>query len=178
MRIIPMALSATAAVALLAGCGSTDPTTTPQYHSLQSQLATAQKSIAALQGQVDQDKATIGDLPQMKKSLEAEKTALKSQATKLASQAKSIKSQQAQINKTLDNIQANTVPGDGTWHVGQDMAAGTYHSTGNSDCYWQISSDPNGNNIIANNNVTGPAFVSVAPGQYFESQMCSKWIKE
>jgi hypothetical protein len=58
---------------------------------------------------------------------------------------------------------------NGTYLVGTDIPAGKYKGTTTGDSgYWQISSDANGSNIIANNNVTGPFYVQVKKGQYLE----------
>jgi hypothetical protein len=58
---------------------------------------------------------------------------------------------------------------DGTYLVGTDIPAGKYKGivTGSTG-YWQISSDANGSNIIANDNVTGPFYVQARAGQYLE----------
>ena len=58
---------------------------------------------------------------------------------------------------------------DGTYLVGTDIPAGKYKGTTTADSgYWQISSDANGSNIIANDNVTGPFYVQARAGQYLE----------
>jgi hypothetical protein len=58
---------------------------------------------------------------------------------------------------------------NGTYLVGTDIPAGRYKGTvTGSTGYWQISSDANGSNITANNNVTGPFYVQVRKGQYIE----------
>ena len=71
---------------------------------------------------------------------------------------------------------ANTISGDGVYRVGKDMKAGTYKSSDNADCYWQISTDANGDNIVQNNIVTGQALVTVRDGQFFESRGCGDWV--
>jgi hypothetical protein len=71
--------------------------------------------------------------------------------------------------------------GDGTWHVGTDIAAGTYTSAGPADtwpeCYWARAKDATGDldSILANDNVTGRAEVTVRAGEYFTSQGCQTW---
>jgi hypothetical protein len=56
---------------------------------------------------------------------------------------------------------------DGTYLVGTDIAAGTYHGTVNGDSGdWTISSDPNGDNVISTVSSTGPFSVQVTDGQY------------
>lgn len=57
--------------------------------------------------------------------------------------------------------------GDGTYRAGTDIAAGWYHGTVNDGLgYWEVSSDANGQSIVANDYVTGPFSVKVKSGQY------------
>ena len=64
---------------------------------------------------------------------------------------------------------ANTF-GDGIYLVGTDLPAGKYKGTPSegTSAYWQISSDANGRQIIANNNVDGQFYIDVKAGQYLE----------
>lgn len=162
-----------------------DPTTSAPYKALHSQYAALQDhdqqqaaNLASASASIATLTAQVGDIPSEKASIAAAKKSLTQRDAKLAAAQLNLQREQHAVSRIRDTILATTVAGNGTYHVGQDMTAGTYHSSGNSECYWQISSDANGNDIIANNNVTGPAFVSVVPGQYFESQDCSPWIKQ
>ena len=75
-----------------------------------------------------------------------------------------------------------TLDADGTYRAGEDMAAGSWKASvpsDSTDCYWQVSSDANGNNIIANDNVSGGghARATVAKGRYFATQGCGTWTR-
>ncbi|WP_433450854.1 hypothetical protein ACQPXS_20890 [Streptomyces sp. CA-142005] len=78
---------------------------------------------------------------------------------------------------------ASSMDGDGgMFKVGTDIAPGTYKSTGNADdsCYWERTKDAaHGlNSIIANNNVTGTAVVTISPSDaYFKTTGCGDWKK-
>ncbi|MGW7817019.1 hypothetical protein ACWGLF_02595 [Streptomyces puniciscabiei] len=78
---------------------------------------------------------------------------------------------------------ASSMDGDGgMYKVGTDIAPGTYKSTGNTDdsCYWERTKDAEHglNSIIANNNVTGTAVVTISPGDaYFKTSGCGAWKK-
>jgi hypothetical protein len=70
--------------------------------------------------------------------------------------------------------------GDGDFIVGTDIQPGSYRSDGSGSCYYarlqgfghSIS------DIIANNNATGPAVVTIAPGDKgFESSGCGTWTR-
>ncbi|MFF4362508.1 hypothetical protein [Streptomyces sp. NPDC001604] len=70
----------------------------------------------------------------------------------------------------------------GMFRVGSDIVPGTYRSTGNKDdsCYWERTKDADHSlhSIIANNNVTGTAVVTISPGDaYFKTTGCGDWKK-
>lgn len=70
-----------------------------------------------------------------------------------------------------------SISGDGTYEVGVDMRPGTYRSVDNFGCYWQVSRDPNGSDILSNDNTDGAAIVTVRRGQFFTSQGCDDWSR-
>jgi hypothetical protein len=78
---------------------------------------------------------------------------------------------------------ASKMTGDaGMLRVGVDIAPGTYKSTGNTDdsCYWERAEDADHSidSIIANNNVTGTAVVTIsASDAYFKTSGCQDWKK-
>ncbi|MFF1296764.1 MULTISPECIES: hypothetical protein [unclassified Streptomyces] len=78
---------------------------------------------------------------------------------------------------------AATMTGDGgMFGVGADIAPGTYRSTGNKDdmCYWERAKDAEHglDSIIANDNVTGSAVVTIsASDTYFKTSGCTDWKK-
>ncbi|MFE7172033.1 hypothetical protein [Streptomyces sp. NPDC057616] len=78
---------------------------------------------------------------------------------------------------------AARMAGDGgMFRVGSDVAPGTYRSTGNADgsCYWERTKDAGHSlgSIIANNNVTGTAVVTISSSDaYFKTTGCHDWQK-
>ena len=57
--------------------------------------------------------------------------------------------------------------GDGTYRVGYDIATGWYQGTTNGSLgYWEISSDANGQELVAADYVRGPFTLKVKSGQY------------
>jgi hypothetical protein len=77
---------------------------------------------------------------------------------------------------------ANTVmTGDGVYVVGTDIRHGVYHTTGaaggsGGDCYYALLSSTDTNSIIDNNNVTGPATITVGPGvKAVDTSGCNAW---
>ena len=74
---------------------------------------------------------------------------------------------------------AGTIPGDGTFLVGEDIQPGTYRTDGEEGCYWARLSDASGEleSIIANGNPQGPTTVTISTSDAaFETNGCSGWI--
>ncbi|MFE2225866.1 hypothetical protein [Streptomyces kronopolitis] len=77
-----------------------------------------------------------------------------------------------------------TAVGQGSYLVGEDIAAGTYKTAGPtaSDiplCYWARAKDSSGEvgSIIANGTPEGPSRVTVNKGETFETNGCKQWKK-
>lgn len=69
---------------------------------------------------------------------------------------------------------------DGMYIVGTDIIPGTYKNSGGATCYYaRLSGFSNTtDDIIANNNVSTPAIITIAPSDKgFESQGCGTWTK-
>ena len=71
---------------------------------------------------------------------------------------------------------------EGVWSVGDDVKPGKYRVVAplpeGAQCYWQISTDPVGQEIVSNDIPTGgrPA-VTLKKGQWFKTQGCGEWVK-
>ena len=84
-----------------------------------------------------------------------------------------------EFTKDLSRITATkTRFNDGTYIVGTDIAAGRYRSSGGDGCYWGRLKGFGGNldDLIANDNVTGRAVVTILPSDKgFQSSGCGAW---
>lgn len=174
-------------LALLIGTGTgiavatRDPKKSDEYRELASTLAVARASLASAKATIVQDQKTIGDLPVLRAQAKSQLAKIASDGAKLrrqlVSERAALAARQRVVNAAYNRIEQNRVS-DGVYVVGTDMAPGTYRTTGASsdNCYWQISSDPNGTNIIANGNTTSSAFAQVSRGEYFKSDGCEEWV--
>jgi hypothetical protein len=87
------------------------------------------------------------------------------------------------VDAKAEGTPATRMKGDGgMFRVGADIKPGTYRSTGNSDgtCYWERAKDAGHSlgSIIANNNVTGTAVVTISSSDgYFKTTGCQDWKK-
>jgi hypothetical protein len=78
---------------------------------------------------------------------------------------------------------ANSITQDGTYVVGKDVKAGTWHTDGQSDlgCYWERDRNLDGDldSIISNNNITGPTTVTVhSSDKAFQVTGGCTWTRE
>lgn len=99
------------------------------------------------------------------------------------------------VTSTVPQIQVSTVyeppptpggpsavvDGDGTYLVGQDLAPGTYKSSGGDggrSCYWERLSGLSGQPVdrITNGYSDGPQLVEISPSDMaFKTQGCTSW---
>ncbi|MEX2971508.1 hypothetical protein [Streptomyces sp. C184] len=93
---------------------------------------------------------------------------------------------QASVGKPEEAAAAGpgTTVGQGSYLVGEDIAAGTYRTGGPaaSDiplCHWARAKDSSGErgSIIAHGTPRGPARVTVTKGETFETNGCRRWTK-
>lgn len=79
-----------------------------------------------------------------------------------------------------EKVKAENSIDEGTWSVGVDVQPGTYRAkdTVSDFCYWEITSDANGDHIVANDIVSGGRpTVTLKKGQFFKTHDCGTWAK-
>ncbi|WP_432923535.1 hypothetical protein ACQPZZ_26830 [Microbispora sp. CA-135349] len=91
-----------------------------------------------------------------------------------------VTSEAEQPQETEESGPATTMAGDGQYLVGEDIKPGTYKTAGTDGgfaCYWARLRNATGefSAIIANDNITGPARVTLKKGEYFETKRCQPW---
>ena len=74
--------------------------------------------------------------------------------------------------------EATQISDDGVYVVGQDIAGGTWHTTGGSQCYEATLGSTDTSNIIDNNNFTGPDTVSLAGAKAFDINGGCTWVHQ
>lgn len=83
-----------------------------------------------------------------------------------------------QATPDSESSEQNTIPGDGTFIVGEDIQPGTYETEGSEYCYWERLSGTSGamDDVIANGVPTGPAIITISPSdEAFLTEGCSEW---
>lgn len=138
-------------------------------------------------------RVTASDLSKRLESMTQERDTEKARADQLQTREDAVKQREDRVQTREDEVkkredavsqaekvQAQNTIHEGNWAVGVDIQPGTYRTKEpiSGSCYWEIDSDPNGNNIVANDNVTGGRpTVTLSRGQYFTTQRCGDWAK-
>jgi len=109
----------------------------------------------------------------------AEAAAKQEEANRLAAAAKvEAERQAAAAAAAAQAAERASITVDGVYLIGTDKTAGRYRTTEETTyCYWQISSDANGSNIIENDIGSGIRYLQVSNGQYLKVSRCGSWQK-
>ncbi len=152
----------------------------------QQQIATAHSNLAAEQAKLATEKATLateqGQVQSAQQNAQNATTAANlSAAAKYASREAAVQGLQRKLQHELGVIAHNTISADGVYVVGQDIASGTYHTTGGGQCYYALlqssTNTSDVNNIIDNNNFNGPDTVDVSGAFAFQITGGCTWVK-
>jgi hypothetical protein len=141
----------------------------------------------------DKSRAAVSDLTRSLTTVTQERDTNKARAERLQAQEESVKQREERAQAREDavkqreaaatqaeKVQAQNTIREGTWAIGVDVQPGTYRTKDavSGNCYWGIYSDANGNNIVANDIVTGGRpTVTLSGGQYFTTRRCGDWAK-
>lgn len=180
-------------VLALTGCGASDEEVAQAVRSaekpLGEQLAASEEETDGLQRalRVAQAKARTAETrakAAAEASLAPQRTALQQQTDAVKKLEAAVKQKEAAVAAREQAVgtaeaeaAANTIDGDGTFVVGEDLQPGTYKSAGGDNCYWaRLGSG--GADIIDNNIGAGQAVVTVRPSDFaLEVSRCAPFRK-
>ena len=74
-------------------------------------------------------------------------------------------------------VQSSVISGDGVYVVGKDIKAGTWHTSGGSQCYYATLNSTNTSDISDNNNFDGPETVNVNGAFAFQISGGCSWVR-
>jgi hypothetical protein len=197
-RWVPRAglvLLALGLVGSLAGLGSTQS----KNGKLEDDLTAAQRQISDMlsnreqlltmldgkEGQLSQLRSDLADAHaradnavsqarrHVKAQLRDQFNQLKAERAALAGKEKDLERREREVGIRENFISKNSF-GDGLFKVGQDIASGTYDTSGAGDCYWAELRSSDTNDIITNNISSGPQTVRISSA-WFESNGCGTW---
>lgn len=130
------------------------------------------------------------DLEEQREAADARDEELDTRETELEEWAEELEDLEGELETREENVSAteleieeNTIPGDGTFFVGEDVEPGTYRSLNETGgCYWArlpgtggTSSDRITNDFTR----SGPSIVTIGESDVaFETSSCGEWIKQ
>lgn len=165
--VVVVAVVVTAAVTTAVDQQATDDANR-SLKSVRSQLSKARAVLNSHEEKVRLAKAGTDLAAQQ--AAQAEKVKADAAAQVLANQ-RAADQQAAEQAALRDHITA-----DGVYLMGTDKNAGRWKTaTAPDSCYWSITTDPNGANIVQNNFGAGVAYVDVPAGQFLKVQSCGMW---
>lgn len=100
---------------------------------------------------------------EVKKQFADKTAALKRRVSRLNARSADLDRREKKVTGMEHAWAANTIPGDGMFLVGTDIAPGVYKANASEGCYWSRLSSLNTSDIIDNNNENGPVVLQVAP---------------
>lgn len=118
----------------------------------------------------------LGEIPAREEAVTAREKELGKRQREIAALEKQVARREKAVGLVEREIEANTVPGEGLYEVGRDLKAGTYRSSGSSDCYYAVLNSPDTGDIATNNLTDGPAIISLRAGTYFDTSGCAEWV--
>ena len=170
-----------------------------KYNASRAQVSSFKSQVSGLQTQVGTDNAAVATA--RTNAADAQQTAnanaaaaykskqaslaqtYQSKEATLAATQKTAAGDQQTLNQELGQVQANTMSSDGTFVVGQDIKAGTYHTNGSgnagaNDCYYATLNSTDGSltSIIANGNFDGPETMDLSGVYAFQVNGPCTWV--
>lgn len=171
-------------VGIAAGGGGGDPTESPQYQTLEQEIASLEGEVAdaeaaAEQAETDAEEAVADATAAAAADVEGQLADVETQKAALAESEAAVAAREAAVTGVEEMIAANSI-GEGIWTVGVDMVPGTYRTAEPvaGDCYWGIyTSGTNGADIVQNDIVSGGnPTVTLREGQDFKNSDCGTFV--
>jgi hypothetical protein len=152
-----------------------------QVAQIRGELRVEQGKLTAEQGQVQAAQTQAQNArTAAQNALATATTTVKAQyAAKFAAlrqQENTLAAKEHQVNVELGRIARNTISADGVYVVGHDIASGTWHTSGGSQCYFATLGSTDTSNIMDNNNFNGPETVNVSGAYAFQISGGCTWV--
>ena len=152
------------------------PSYTSMHNKLTSQINTLGSKVADTRATISDQENTISKLNSAAQEVADRATALDARATALNAREAAVKAREDTVTGKEKVVAANTIPGDGTFIVNQDIQPGQYKSAGGESCYWKRTNASGG--TIDNYIGSGPAVVTVkASDALLITAMCAPFTK-
>jgi len=175
------------AAAVVVGIGiggvsaAADPKDSSEYKNVSKMLSTTREDLAESKAELEvaAPKAEQVDaVDDREKALDARESDLNSQEKDIDAEKKELTKREKAVGIKQQEIEDNTISGDGMYEVGVDIKSGTYKTKGQPGCYYSVLNSPDNFDIANNGNIDGPGVASVSKGQYFSVQGCADWVRQ
>lgn len=140
-----------------------------QAEEAREQLVTAEQARDTAVGEKQEAQVLAGKAQEDAKAAVAKaqadaKAGVAAEAAKVKEAEAAVAAREKAVGVMEVEVAANTIEGEGTYIVGEDIKPGTYKSAGGENCYWERSSKDG--DIIANDLSDGPAVMNVRSSDY------------
>lgn len=177
-------------VALLAGVGiGSDGETEPEIVTeteTETETITEEVEVEVEPADLGERREAIAEdedaLETRASELDDREDALDAREEELASQAEDEAATEEAEQEETSASDSGSIPGSGTFLIGEDIQPGTYRTEGDSGfCYWARLSGLSGEfeDIITNDFSEGPSFVTLSETDVaFETSDCGEWTAQ
>jgi hypothetical protein len=157
----------------------------------QHQVAQTRSELKAEDGKLSTEESKLSsEQTQLSAAQAAAKNAMSTAQAQVSAQYRSRMASAQSLQRKLEHeqsvVQASTISSDGVYVVGQDIPAGTYHTSGlpagasaggGDQCYFATLGSTDTSNILDNNNFNGPETVDVSGAYAFQISGGCTWVK-
>jgi hypothetical protein len=142
----------------------------------ESDLRAAQQQTEQLRDELQTAQATIDDYESREQQIQDRAAELDTRKSQLDQRAADLDARAEEIKAAEAEFEANTIPGTGTFLVGEDIKPGTYFTSGASGCYWARLSGTTGSDILDNGFAEGPTTLTIlSSDDAFHTERCPDW---
>lgn len=135
------------------------------------------------------------ELVERREALDARESLLDDRGETLSSRSSDLDEREESLNETEGtieereaavaelelNLEENSIPGSGTFLVGEDVEPGVYRTLGSRDCWWERLAGLSGeyNDVIATGVSDGPVYVTISETDVaFHTDQCADWVRQ
>jgi hypothetical protein len=155
---------------------------TQQVTLLEKQATDAEQVAADVRTEADAEisSAHADALAQVTTENAARQAQLDARAVELDGREAGLAQREEAVNVLEQQAADGSIPGDGVYLVGTEVAPGTYRAASPDDCYWERRSGLSGefSDLITNGIGAGDATVTIkASDVAFSAQRCGTWAR-
>lgn len=164
-----------------ASAGTTDPKSSDEYKALSSRFEETKSDLSGTKSDLAESQkvaAQINEVADREAALTTREEDAAAAEKQVKVDAAAVLKREKAVGIAEDDIESNTISGDGMYEVGEDIKAGTYKTKGSSGCYYAVLNSTDNFDIATNGNIDGTGAATVRDGQYFSVSRCADWVRQ